>query len=98
MPSAVIPNPRNGPLMDLEALWRIRLTDFVESGLSQNPCCEERGSSAKALRHRALIASLIETAKFNGIEQFQCLQNTLETMVSGFSASRIDELLPVREG
>ncbi|MFT8806250.1 MAG: transposase domain-containing protein [Acetobacter aceti] len=64
--------------------------------MSQNSCCEEQGSSAKVLRHRVVIASLIETAKFNGIEQFQCLRNTLETMVLGFSASRIDELLPVR--
>lgn len=45
----------------------------------------------------AVVASLIETAKLNAIEPFQWLRNTLETMVSGFPASRIGELLPVRE-
>ncbi|NHN90213.1 IS66 family transposase [Acetobacter conturbans] len=44
----------------------------------------------------AIAASLIETAKLNGIEPFQWLRNTLETMVAGFPASRLGELLPVR--
>ncbi|KXV49648.1 hypothetical protein AD945_03700 [Gluconobacter albidus] len=44
----------------------------------------------------AIAASLIETAKLNGIEPFQWLRDTLETMVAGFPASRLGELLPVR--
>ncbi|MDG6095245.1 transposase [Acetobacter sp. AN02] len=40
-------------MMDREALWRTRLTDFAESDQSQKAFCEERGYSPKALRQWA---------------------------------------------
>jgi hypothetical protein len=40
------------------------------------------------------IASLIETAKINGIEPFAYLKATLEAIATGHPQSRIDELLP----
>jgi hypothetical protein len=40
------------------------------------------------------IASLIETAKINGVEPFAYLQATLEAIASGHPQSRIDDLLP----
>ena len=40
------------------------------------------------------IASLIETAKLNGVEPYAYLKATLEAIASGHPASRIDELLP----
>ena len=40
------------------------------------------------------IASLIETAKINGVEPFTYLKATLEAIASGHPQSRIDDLLP----
>ncbi|WP_299657159.1 IS66 family transposase [uncultured Jannaschia sp.] len=40
------------------------------------------------------IASLIETAKINGVEPFAYLKATLEAIANGHPKSRIDELLP----
>ena len=40
------------------------------------------------------IASLIETAKLNGVEPYAYLRATLKAIASGHPASRIDELLP----
>ena len=40
------------------------------------------------------IASLIETAKLNGIEPYAYLKATLKAIAAGHPASRIDELLP----
>ena len=40
------------------------------------------------------IASLIETAKINGIEPFAYLKATLEAIANGHPQSRIDDLLP----
>ncbi len=40
------------------------------------------------------IASLIETAKLNGVETYAYLRATLKAIASGHPASRIDELLP----
>ena len=42
----------------------------------------------------ARIASLIATAKINGVEPFAYLKATLEAIAAGHPASRIDELLP----
>ena len=42
----------------------------------------------------AMIASLIETAKLNGVEPYEWLRSTLEKMVGGHPMSRLDELLP----
>ena len=40
------------------------------------------------------IASLIETAKINGIEPFAYLKTTLEAIAGGHPNDRLDELLP----
>ena len=40
------------------------------------------------------IASLIETAKMNGVEPFAYLKATLEAIAGGHPASKIDDLLP----
>jgi transposase len=40
------------------------------------------------------IASLIATAKINGVEPFAYLKATLEAIAAGHPASRLDELLP----
>lgn len=40
------------------------------------------------------IASLIETAKINGVEPFAYLKATLEDIAAGHPASNIDDLLP----
>lgn len=44
--------------------------------------------------HRAMIGSLIETAKLNGTDPQTYIRDVLETMVAGFPANRIDDLLP----
>ena len=41
-----------------------------------------------------MIASLIETAKLNGINPHAWLTNTLTKLVNRCPASRIDELMP----
>ena len=40
------------------------------------------------------IATLIETAKMNGVEPYAYLKATLEAIAAGHPASKIDELLP----
>ena len=40
------------------------------------------------------IASLIETAKMNGVEPYAYLKATLEAIAAGHPASKIDEFLP----
>ena len=40
------------------------------------------------------IATLIETAKMNGVEPYAYLKTTLEAIADGHPASKIDELLP----
>ena len=40
------------------------------------------------------IASLIETAKLNGVEPYAWLKATLEAIAAGHPNSRIDDLLP----
>jgi transposase len=42
----------------------------------------------------AVIASLLETAKLNGIEPYAYLKDVLERMASGHPAHRLDDLLP----
>jgi hypothetical protein len=41
-----------------------------------------------------VIASLVETAKLNGVEPLGYLTDVLTRLVQGWPASRIDELLP----
>ncbi len=40
------------------------------------------------------IASLIETAKLNGVEPYAYLKATLEAIADGHPRSNVDELLP----
>ncbi|MBB3916024.1 hypothetical protein GGQ65_003324 [Rhizobium fabae] len=42
----------------------------------------------------AIIASLIETTKLNGVDPFAYLTVTLATIANGHNQSRIKELLP----
>jgi transposase len=42
----------------------------------------------------AIIASLIETCKLNGVDPHAYLTNTLRAIVNGHKQSRIDDLLP----
>ncbi len=42
----------------------------------------------------AMIASLIETARLNGVEPYAWLTDVLERVTNGHPMSRIDELLP----
>ncbi len=42
----------------------------------------------------AVIGSLIETAKLNGVEPYAWLKDVLSRMLAGHPASRLDELLP----
>jgi len=44
--------------------------------------------------HWAMIGTLIETAKLNGVDPQAYIKDVLETMVAGFPANRIDDLLP----
>jgi len=41
-----------------------------------------------------IIASLIETAKINGVEPFAYLKETLQAIARGHTQDRLDELLP----
>ncbi len=51
------------------------------------------GSSGGAGRW-AIVASLLATAKLNGVEPYAYLKDVLERMTDGHPMSRIDELLP----
>ena len=42
----------------------------------------------------AVISSLIETCKLNGVEPFAYLRDVLTRMVEGHTINRLDELLP----
>ena len=45
--------------------------------------------------HRwAVLCSLIETCKLNGVEPYAYLKDVLERMVDGYPINRLDELLP----
>ncbi|MFM8819710.1 MAG: transposase domain-containing protein, partial [Phenylobacterium sp.] len=44
--------------------------------------------------HWAVLASLIETAKLNGLDPQAYLADTITRIVQGHPQSRIDELLP----
>ncbi len=45
-------------------------------------------------RRWAIVASLIETAKLNGVELYAWLCDSLTRMVDGHPANRLDELMP----
>ena len=51
------------------------------------------GSDGGAQRW-AMVASLVETAKLNGVEPYAWLRATLTRMAEGHPASKLDELLP----
>jgi transposase len=42
----------------------------------------------------AVVASLLATAKLNGVEPFAYLRDVLERMSNGYPMSQLDELLP----
>ena len=42
----------------------------------------------------AIVASLLATAKLNGIEPYAYLKDVLECMTQGHPANRLDDLLP----
>ena len=44
--------------------------------------------------HWAVIASLIETSKFNGIDPHAYLADVITKIINGHPNSRVDELLP----
>jgi hypothetical protein len=44
--------------------------------------------------HWAVIASLIETCKLNGVDPYAYLAETITKIVNGHPNSRLDELLP----
>lgn len=50
---------------------------------------------AELARRAALIYSLLETAKLNGLEPYAWLRDVLETLPT-WPAARIDELLPFK--
>jgi transposase len=51
------------------------------------------GSNGGAERW-AVVASLLATAKLNDVEPFAYIKDVLERLSDGYSASRIDDLLP----
>ena len=50
--------------------------------------------SLQVSRSDAIIASLIETCKLNGVNPQAWLADTLTKLVNGWPMSRIDELMP----
>ena len=50
--------------------------------------------SDQGAEHWAVVASLIETCKLNGIDPQAYLSDTLERLVAGHPQSRIDDLMP----
>ena len=50
--------------------------------------------SQEGSKRWAIICSLIETAKMNGIEPYAYIHDILQRMLDGHPANRIDELLP----
>jgi transposase len=53
------------------------------------------GSDGGAARW-AIVASLGETAKLNGVEPYAYLRDVLTRMVDGHPASKLDDLLPFK--
>ena len=45
-------------------------------------------------RRWAVLCSLIEACKLNGVEPYAYLTDVLERMVDGYPINRLDELLP----
>ena len=50
--------------------------------------------SDRGARRWAIVSSIIETAKLNGVEPHAYLSNVLQRMADGYPANRLDELLP----
>lgn len=72
-------------------------TNTIERGMRPQKLTAKNalfaGSDGGA-RSWAIVASLIESAKLNGIEPFAYLKDVLQRMVAGHPINRLDELLP----
>ena len=68
----------------------------VKGGLL--PCFGRKNAlfagSEGGARRWAIVASLMETAKLNGIEPFARLRDMLSQIVEGYPAQQLDALLP----
>jgi len=67
----------------------------------QNDCAIALGrknhlfaGSDRGARRWAIVSSLIETAKLNGVEPHAYLSSVLERMADGYPTNRLDNLLP----
>ena len=70
--------------MEQDEFWRSHLDGFLR----------QRGS--QRVKRRAIVASLVTTAKLDGIEPFAWLREVLTAMVAGYPANHLDDLLPRR--
>jgi hypothetical protein len=72
-------------------------TNTIERGMRPQKLTAKNalfaGSDAGAQRW-AIVASLIETCKLNGVEPFAYMTDVLQRMVAGHPINRLDELLP----
>ena len=50
--------------------------------------------SERGTRRWAIVTSLVETAKLNGIEPYAWMHDTLARMVNRHTSGSLDELLP----
>ena len=71
-----------------------------QSGRARDPTDHARTEESSLCRQRrrrqqwAVLCSMIETCKLNGIEPYAYLKDVLERMVDGDTINRLDELLP----
>jgi transposase len=72
-------------------------TNLVERSIRPIALCRKNAlfaGSDEGGANWAIIASLIETAKLNGVDPHAWLTNTLTKLVNRWPAARIDELMP----
>ena len=82
-----------GPLEQQKQNPRRLYADFTRPAVLTSKNALFAGSDGGA-EHWAAIASLVETAKLNGVEPHAYLADVIARIVSGHPNSRIDELLP----
>lgn len=74
----------------------------MDTNIIERPMRPQKNTAKNALfagsdeggRRWAIVASLIETCKLNGVEPFAYLKDVLQRMVAGHPINRLDELLP----